>query len=146
MIFLSGLFTVAFCAFAVAVGHLLRARKSRHWPMVPATILDANFSQGAKGARANISYRYVVAGRHYTGDRVVVGWMWGVSGGSVENLVARHPRGSSAHVAVDPEHPTYSVLTPGVNAHQIVSVVVCSLVLSALAAVLGMAWAASASP
>ena len=147
LIFLvSAIFIVAGGAFGLAVGQLVRARNSHSWPTVAATILDAQVRQGSKGWKPQISYSYASAGTRYASDRIVVGWMWDVGGGSARRLVARHAKGSSVPASVDPRDPSYSVLVPGVRIHQIFSVVVCGLVLLPTIALLALsAWLRAAS-
>jgi len=116
--------------FALTVGDLRRARRSVRWPRVPAAIVDARVCSGSKMWRPQITYRYTLAGRHYAGSRIVVGWMWEVDHASAREVVARHAPGSTACVAVDPADPAYSVLTPGVRVHQIAGVVLSAFVLA----------------
>lgn len=124
-------------ALIVSVRNLYRARKSVSWPMVNATIVDASVLPTSKGFRPRIVYKYRVAERSYESDRVVVGSMWGTSGDSSARLVRKYSKGSATAVAVDPAHPGYSVLLPGIRFHQVFTAILCAV---AFAATLTLLW------
>ena len=116
------LFAAANIAFGFAIRNLLRAKKSRSWPTVECTILEAKVVVGNKGSRPRIVYRYQFGGKAHESARVLVGGMWETSGDGSAQMVKRFPKGSIAAVALDPRNPAYSVLVPGVRLHQVASV------------------------
>ena len=100
---------------------ITRARQSRSWPTVDATVVDARVVGTSKGSRPKIRYRYQTSDVPHESDRLVVGWMWGVSGAGPERIVGQFPKGATVRVAVDPAAPRYSVLLPGLSGHQVLT-------------------------
>jgi Protein of unknown function (DUF3592) len=106
-------------ALTVVVRNLVRASRSVRWPLVQATVVRSRLVAAGKGTRPRIEYRYQAGGRTYESARVVVGMMAATGGDGPARLVARHPEGTAAAVAVDPQRPGYSVLVPGIRVHQV---------------------------
>jgi hypothetical protein len=102
---------------------ILRARQSSSWPTVDATVLDARVVGTSKGSRPKIRYRYQTPDGPRESDRLVVGWMWGMSGAGPQRIVGQFPKGATVRVAVDPADPRYSVLLPGLKSHQVLTAV-----------------------
>ena len=102
---------------------IVRARQSRSWPTVDATVVDARVVGTSKGSRPKIRYRYQTSDGPHESNRLVVGWMWGVSGGGPERIVGQFPKGATVRVAVDPADPRYSVLLPGLSVHQVLTAI-----------------------
>jgi hypothetical protein len=102
---------------------IMRARQSRSWPTVDATVVDARVVGTGKGLRPKIRYRYQTPDGPHESDRLIVGWMWGVSGAGPERIVGQFPKGATVRVAVDPAHPRYSVLLPGLSGHQVLTAI-----------------------
>ena len=92
------------------------SRASADWPAVPCTILTSEVgrhtdSNGGATYSVDITYRYVVDGRTYTGDHY--SFMGGSSSGRTakQDAVDAHPPGSEHLCYVNPEDPGYAVLT-----------------------------------
>lgn len=134
--FASVLSGAAVIALAVSVRNLMRARQSRTWPTVEGTIVEAQVVARNKGSRAKIVYRYRVAGTDYEGTRVVIGGQWDTNHDGAAKVVRRFPQGSTAKVALDPADPGYSVLVPGLGFQQVLTVIVCTIILLATLPVL----------
>jgi hypothetical protein len=97
------------------------AFRSPRWPTTTGTIVVSDVqrnrdSEGASTYRAEITYRYIVRGTEYVGDRPVfcsfIGSPW--SKRAVQ-LVRRFPAGASVPVHYDADDPGESVLVPGLN-------------------------------
>lgn len=112
---------------------ILRARQSRSWPTVDATVVDARVVGTSKGSRPKIRYRYQTPDGLHESNRLVVGWMWGVSGGGPERIVGQIPKDATVRVAVDPADPRYSVLLPGLSVHQVLTAIGSGLFAIAMA-------------
>jgi Protein of unknown function (DUF3592) len=102
---------------------IMRARQSRSRPTVDATVVEARVVGTSKGSRPKIRYRYQTPDGHHESDRLVVGWMWGVSGAGPERNVGQFPKGATVRVAVEPADPGYSVLLPGLSGHQLLTAI-----------------------
>lgn len=94
---------------------LASAKRSAHWPTVPALILKSELKgPNARGRHwPHIEYRYQVGGRSLEGTRIVFGRAAGLGGADAP--LERFPRGSTAMLHVDPSDPTMSVLLAGVT-------------------------------
>lgn len=62
--------------------------------------------------KALVSYRYSVAGRDYSGDRIAFGGEASGPKGRAERTVAAYPVGSPVPVFYDPARPESAVLEP----------------------------------
>ena len=85
------------------------------WPAVSCTVLTSEVGRHSDSDgttySVDITYRYTVDGREYTGDRY--NFMGGSSSGrsGKAKVVKAHPPGSEHLVYVDPDDPTRAVLT-----------------------------------
>ncbi|HSI51031.1 MAG TPA: DUF3592 domain-containing protein [Ideonella sp.] len=125
---------------------IMRARQSRSWPTVDATVVDARVVGTSKGSRPKIRYRYQTPDGPHESGRLVVGWMWGVSGAGPERIVGQCPKGSTVRVAVDPADPRYSVLLPGLRFHQVATAIGCVFFAMAMALLLTVVLTGGATP
>ena len=85
--------------------------EARHWQAVPCEILAGEFATSDGERWLDLQYRYEIDGRSYTGGTLDL--MPGSMGDDVvweEQLLARHPPGSTAECWVDPDDPQRSVL------------------------------------
>ncbi len=103
------------------VGHGLATLK---WPRTAATIVDAELvRQTANSRRADgsveqwnsfhVLYAYSVGGRDYVSGRVEPYDFGMQNSAGAEKMRARHPVGSAAQVAYDPNEPATAYLEPG---------------------------------
>ena len=125
---------------------IMRARQSRSWPTVDATVVDARVVGTSKGFRPKIRYRYQTPDGPHESDRLVVGWMWGVSGGGPERIVGQFPKGATVRVAVDPADPRYSVLLPGLSGHQLLTAIGSGFFATAMTLLAGVTLSGDALP
>lgn len=93
------------------------------WPRAEATIVDANLRiQSIRSARArypdewasfHAHYTYAVGGRDYYGGGVEPYDLGMQNSAGARRMRERHPVGSKAQVAYDPDDPAVSYLEPG---------------------------------
>lgn len=133
-------------ALLVPTRLIMRARQSRSWPTVDATVLDARIVGTSKGSRPKIRYRYQTPDGPHESNRIVVGWMWGVSGDGPQRIIGQFPKGATVRVAVDPSDPRYSVLLPGVSGHQVLTAIGGVFFAMAMALPLSMLLTGGATP
>jgi len=109
------------------------------WPRAEATIIDADlrtFSGPQSDRRYRdewhafaVHYSYTVGGKQYFGGRVEP-YDYGMQNSAgAEKMRERHPVGSRARVAYDPNEPSTAYLEPGPSSF--------SLILVAIGAVIG---------
>jgi hypothetical protein len=111
------------------------------WPRAEATIIDADLTRHARSSTStprstemwnsfSVHYRYEVAGREYLGGAVEP-YDYGMQNSAgAEKMRNRHPVGSTARVAYDPNNHEVAYLEPGPSSF--------SLVLVAIGAVIGL--------
>lgn len=89
------------------------AVRSASWPGVPGSITHSEVTLvGREGAdRANVRYRYAIAGTSYEGSRI--GYAVLLSERDAHRFVAAHPAGTQVTVYADPASPTRSTLQRG---------------------------------
>lgn len=93
-------------------------RASRDWPSTAGTVEAADVTMRSEGNEnkrfgAQVRYRYEVAGRAYTGERVSFESGLSPVRGLAEAAVARYAPGSTVRVFYDPARPDRAVLEPG---------------------------------
>lgn len=116
-----------------------RARSSRSWPTVQATVIDSRVV-GSKTFKPRIEYAYVIDGQRYTSRRISVGMAMSVSGNWAAEMVAACPTGSTMLVAVDPHDPAYAVMKTGLQGvHWLTIAVVGGLLLAGCASLVVIA-------
>jgi len=104
------LFGLLFAGFGV--NKLIEARASRSWLDAPAVVLSATTetstsSNGRSTSRTpRITYRYIVAGQTYTGDRTAFFYRSNSAG----HYLHRFPAGKRTTAYYDPQDPARSVL------------------------------------
>ncbi|MGH7615936.1 MAG: DUF3592 domain-containing protein [Gemmatimonadaceae bacterium] len=115
------------CAYALI--QIARALLARRWPTVEGEIVDArmvHLSSGQAGSDLDrvVTYRYHVAGRPYSNNRVSFGLqptpatiipVHGTSASIDSPLTADYPRGKPVRVYYNPRRPEESVLHPTPN-------------------------------
>lgn len=92
---------------------LLRSLPTTSWPSTLGVVEQSSVQPiGRSGPdEARVSYRYVVAGRSYTGTRI--GYALPSSDAGARTLANRYSQGSEVRVYYDPGDPADSVLLPG---------------------------------
>jgi hypothetical protein len=103
-------------ALALRVGGDVRA--SRDWPSTSGTVEAARVAMQSEGNErklfgAQVSYRYEVDGRRYTGERISFESGPSPNRGLAEAIVQRYAPGSTVRVFYDPARPERAVLEPG---------------------------------
>lgn len=107
-------FTASLLLYALPL--LRRARRSRNWPTVRATVLDGRIVQrGSTSFEPQIEYGYVIGGCQYVSRRSAVGLPLVASAKRATKVVRASPKGSAVVAAVDPADPRYAVLIPGIQ-------------------------------
>jgi hypothetical protein len=107
---------IVLTALAFRVGGDMRA--SRDWPSTSGTIEAARVAMQSEGNErklfgAQVSYRYTVGGRSYTGERISFESGASPNRGLAEAIVQRYAPGSAVRVFYDPVRPERAVLEPG---------------------------------
>ena len=92
--------TIAARRWPTAAGRVLKAETREEW--IPRT--------GTTVYRPAIAYEYEVAGRRYTGDRLLFGDVDSVNRLDVEAIVSRYPVGSAVTVAYQPGRPEVATI------------------------------------
>lgn len=102
-----------------------RAKAAERWPTVEGTVVSAEISSrwnsGTDGSRRtrsytpDITYRYVVLGDEYTGNRVMFAQYSSNTESDIRPILRRYPRGSTVTVYHHPRKPELSVLEPGLT-------------------------------
>lgn len=94
------------------------ANASEKWPVSVGTITYAGVStskssEGTTMYAANVSYKYDVDGKTYSGSQI--GMMDGSTSmaSSVKKQIKKYAKGSNVDVYYDPELPSSAVLEPG---------------------------------
>jgi hypothetical protein len=112
--------------------NLWYATHSTQWPEVPGEIATSDLqrdrdSDGMVTYRAEVAYKYQVAGQQYVADRVFFGDQLSVSWatGAVRE-VERYQPGNAVQVHFDPRRPGRAVLEPGMR-WQTVTLVILGL-------------------
>jgi hypothetical protein len=88
---------------------------SMSWPSTQGTVLESRWmmTSGSKyssmSVKVTMRYRYSVADRGYTSDRIAI---WGPSGlkPTTHDFIDTHPAGAPVTVYYDPERPGRAVL------------------------------------
>ncbi|MGD1086190.1 MAG: DUF3592 domain-containing protein [Verrucomicrobiota bacterium] len=98
---------------------IFKQLESRHYPSATGTVTHSEVTthHGSKGGtsyKANINYRFDVAGKAFTGSRLRFNPSFSDSA-SANSLVAAHRLGSTVQVFYNPNDPQDSLLFPGVN-------------------------------
>ncbi len=107
-------FTASVLLYAVPLLH--RARHSRTWPTVRATVFDGRIVQrGSTSFEPRIEYGYMIGDCQYVSRRSVVGLPLLAGAKRATELVRASPTGSAVVAAVDPGDPRYAVLIPGIQ-------------------------------
>ena len=111
-----GVFILGGLAFLVGTGWFaLQVEASRTWPQVPAQVVSSELgfrvdSDNDRFVDPNVTFRYDIDGKTYTGDRVSFG-----SGDAAwsQGRVNAYPVGRVIDVRVNPDDPTDAVIEPG---------------------------------
>ena len=121
--------------FAWGLVRLLIAARTRQWPTAPGTIVSSRVTQREAPAstgerdvgsdrrpmppqtlyRAEVSYRYAVDSRPYTGSSILLDDIETSSEGYARGLVERYPPGARVDVYHHPSNPERAVLEPGIH-------------------------------
>lgn len=100
---------------------VVSALRSRRWPQVDGTIVvsDLQRSKDSEGGfmyRPEVTYRYSIDGKEYTGSRTRYGdWLQLSWSKPAVKTVRRYAVGTAVAVRYDPRDPEDSVLEPGVH-------------------------------
>lgn len=120
---------------------VVQGLRSRSWPTAPGVVVTSGVEEvklAEHGTRyePEVTYRYTVDGRTYTGRR----WRFGATAAfnrtQAGRLVARYPVGEAIAVRYDPFRPATSVLEPGVGDKAVFAI---ALGLGAVCVVAGVA-------
>lgn len=90
------------------------AVRSGNWPTTPGVVIESDAS-GYKRVEAYVSFRYLVDGVEYTGDRI----RFGDRVMSKEAMLAvrtKYKKAAAVTVSYNPARPAVSVLEPGIHA------------------------------
>jgi hypothetical protein len=101
-----------------------RGAVTLRWPRAEATIIDADLRlmtmPSMRGRKPpdqwntfHVHYRYNVGGRDFLGGRVEPYDLGMQNSAGAKRMKERHPVGSTAKVAYDPENPAIAYLEPG---------------------------------
>jgi hypothetical protein len=127
---------------ALATRLLVRAKRSRSWPTVEATIVESRIKRRGANYEPQIVYAYAVDGKSYKSHRIAVGFSFARDKRSAERIAASYAKESRVVAAVDPKNHAYSVLARGIQTSHLVVAAFCSvLVLAGLFADLVLAGA-----
>ncbi len=129
---------------------LSQALAARTWPATTGTIILAGMKEGSyydkrSGTtihtyRPEVSYRYRVGDKEFTGTRVAFGKILYYQSAEAEAFLAARPPGASVRVYHDPTNPAESVLDRGPShAQQAIGAEVAMFVLG-LGAVAACRW------
>jgi hypothetical protein len=101
-----------------------KAQRSLSWPSVDGEIAhsavlyqsETSPGQGSSNTfKADISYRYKVAGRSYSSSKIALLDVASSSSRRADDLVGRYPDKSKVEVYYDPANPGEAVLEPGAS-------------------------------
>lgn len=110
----------------LALADALRKGASTDWPTAGGTVIGADLQAAAPAGRtpgeelprraawrALVRYQYSVEGTRHTGVRVSLASAAPATRAEAEAVLRRYPPGTRVQVYYRPEHPTDSVLEPG---------------------------------
>lgn len=101
------------------ISEMMTAKDSESWTSVEGVVLKSKVSvdSGGDGTSygADVSYRYKVNGKRYTGDKVTVSELSTSSRGRAQKIVKRYPKKKKVRVYYDAKAPGTSVLEKGVS-------------------------------
>ena len=134
------LIVLAVIVFAPGAWAAAKGALTLRWPRAEATIIDADLRlmtmPSMKSRKPpdqwntfHVHYRYSVGGRDYLGGRVEPYDMGMQNSAGVKRMKERHPVGSVAKVAYDPNDPATAYLEPGPSSF--------SLMLTGIGAIVG---------
>jgi hypothetical protein len=115
LLILTGIYVLA-----VRVGEgTLNGLASSSWPTVPGTITKSQVlvteKKGTDSHTAMVEYSYAVNGKSYGGNTVFFGCCGGGSGKEESAISQRYPLNNPVNVHFKPDHPSVSVLEPGLH-------------------------------
>ena len=122
------LIVLAAIAFLPGVWGAASGALTLRWPRAEAKIVDASLrlqttpSSDERDRRLNestsfhVHYTYKAGGRDYRGGRVEPYDFGMQNSAGAKRMNGRHPAGSTAQVAYDPENPAIAYLEPGPSA------------------------------
>ncbi|MDR1497499.1 MAG: DUF3592 domain-containing protein [Puniceicoccales bacterium] len=132
ILFISVFYAVGIGILGYGVYMLYQSQTASRWPTVEGKILECNVIESHRSGHsrgtthtyeAKVRYSYVVAGTQLEGSRIAFGYS-GSSGEHVHNEIADRLRTSRAvMVRYDPNNPSRSVLSYGINRSTITSLV-----------------------
>ena len=97
---------------------VLHASRMKNWPTAEAIIISSKVrvqtpdSGGSSTYIAEIRYRYEIAGRLYTSDRLASANYGTNNSSRAHGQVRKHAAGKKVAVYFDPDDPSYAVLDP----------------------------------
>jgi MFS superfamily sulfate permease-like transporter len=129
-----GILTIAMLAAGIALlafgaVEFKRALASKSWPSVTGAITSSSIQkkQTRKNNRTVISYyprvqyRYTVAGKTHSADRIAFGGTAGGSRSKAQKIVNQYPSGKTLPVYYDPDDPSVAALETG---HSLMAIVI----------------------
>ena len=131
--FARNLIVLAILILAPGLWGVAHGALTLRWPRAEATIIDADLTRHSRSSTStprstemwnsfSVHYRYEVAGREYLGGAVEP-YDYGMQNSAgAEKMRARHPIGSKASVAYDPNDHEVAYLEPGPSSFSLVLV------------------------
>ena len=101
-------------AAILAFGTYRSMQASNDWPSTPGVVsVSKVVNTIASKFKAEVSYKYVVNQRTFSGTRIRFADTTGSSKSRQENLIKPYPAGKEVEVFYDPKNPAEAVLEPG---------------------------------
>ncbi|MFX1511456.1 MAG: DUF3592 domain-containing protein [Promethearchaeota archaeon] len=111
-----------FIAFYFFRKSLREIKASTKWPSVEGEIVASKLGvrfddEGVWIYKPNIIYSYLVGGREYHGERIIIMQAFYPSKSWAQKQVDKYPLGLRVNVYYNPDAPKKAVLEPGMNFH-----------------------------
>lgn len=91
-----------------------RLRRAQYWPSVRGEVIESRVRQRRRGRHrsyeARIRYRYEIANREYTSEKVCIGGQLAGGRGRAAGRCRKYPEGSTPAVFYDPSRPEVACL------------------------------------
>ena len=108
------------------------------WPRAEAKIIDAKLRTFERATSDpyyrdqwhtfTVHYHYTIGGKEYFGGGVEPYDFGMQNSAGAEKMKERHPIGSTAQVAYDPEHPEVAYLGPGPSSFSVILIVIGAII------------------
>jgi hypothetical protein len=93
------------------------AKRSFKWPVTSGVITNSAAVLNDQSCLPMVEYRYEINGHTYVGNSIHIGAAYSSSKEWAMSVLNRYPIGGAVTVAVDPLHPSRSVLERGTRWH-----------------------------